>query len=114
MGNHVVTKIYLSGPISLDGRATDEQIGGFLRSFAVHCAALRNMGLHVINPCELSKQETWEDYMRLNIPSVCESNIVAVLPRWQESRGSRLEVFIALELKIPVVKVEELYDQEAS
>lgn len=70
------------------------------------------MGFHVINPCELDRQDSWEDYMKLNIPSVCESDCVAVLPQWEQSRGSRLEVFIALELGIPVVKIEELYDRD--
>lgn len=114
MGNHVVTKIYLSGPISLDGRATPAQTSTYLGRFATACAKLRNMGFTVMNPCELSKQSSWEAYMRLNIPDVCEAHVIAVLPEWQKSRGSRLEVFLAHELQIPVVKVEDLYAKSES
>lgn len=109
LGNHVVSTIYLSGPISLDGRASEEQIQKYLSVFAHACAYLRNLGFHVINPCELDRQDSWEAYMKLNIPSVCESHVVATLPEWERSRGSRLEVFIARELGIPVVKYEELH-----
>lgn len=112
MGNHIVTRIYIAGPISLGGQATEEEIAGFMRQFSHHCAALRNMGFKVLNPCELSKRDSWELYMRATIPMVCESDCVAVLPQWERSRGSRLEVFIAGEVGIPVVKVEELYDSE--
>jgi hypothetical protein len=83
-----------------------------MRQFSHHCAALRNRGFRVLNPCELTKQVSWEAYMRLTLPMVCESDCVAVLPQWEKSRGSRLEAFIALELGIPVIKVEELYDDE--
>jgi len=110
LDRQLVTVIYLSGPISLDGRASQDQVDKYIRQFSHHCAALRNLGFKVINPCELSRKESWEEYMKCNIPSVCESHCVAVLPEWERSRGSRLEVFIALELGIPVVKVEELYD----
>jgi len=108
----VVSKIYLAGPISLDGRATESEQATFMRQFSHHCAALRNKGFVVLNPCELSPQETWEEYMRLTIPMVCEAHAVAVLPQWRRSRGSRLEVFIALEIGKPVIEVEELYDND--
>jgi hypothetical protein len=36
-------------------------------------------------------------YMERDLPLVCKSNAVAVLQGWQESRGARLEVRVALE-----------------
>jgi hypothetical protein len=108
LANHVVTKVYLAGPISLGGIATEEQIASFMRTFSYNCAALRNLGFDVLNPCELTKRDSWEEYMKATLPMVCESNVVAIQHQWERSRGSRLEVFIALELGIPVMKVEEL------
>lgn len=107
------TTIYLSGPISLDGKATSEQIYKFMGIFAFHANSLRTIGFNIIDPCDLDKQNCWEDYMKLNLQSVCKSDLVAVLPRWQESRGARLEVFIARELGIPVEEVDSLYPTEA-
>lgn len=114
VGSHIVTTVYLAGPVSLGGQATEDEISKFIRQFSHHCAALRNLGFKVLNPCELSKRDSWELYMRATIPMVCEADCVAVLPQWERSRGSRLETFIALELGIPVIKVEELYDNERS
>lgn len=100
--------IYLSGPISLGGSLQPNETQAFVDAFAAHAAALRDRGAKVINPCECEPQESWEAYMRLGIASVCVSDYVAVLPRWLESRGALLEVFVARQLGIPVVAVEEL------
>lgn len=100
--------VYLSGPISLNGKASQQAMGEAIGRFAHYAEMLRADGYEVVNPCEIDAQESWEAYMRAHIPSVCRASKVAVLPDWQLSRGSTLEVFVATQLGIEVVPVEEL------
>lgn len=88
-------KLYLSGKMSGlvdDGKA----------AFDYEAARLRSLGFEVWNPAEQEKQPSWEHYMRVDIAALCQCDGVAVLNNWQDSRGARLEVFIATELGIPV------------
>jgi hypothetical protein len=101
-------RVYLSGPISLGGRSSPAERAAFEAVFAAHAAALRARGIEVIDPCDCPPQDSWEGYMRHGIASVCVSDYVAVLPRWLESRGAVLEAFVAQQLGIPVVPVEDV------
>jgi len=103
-----VSTIYLSGPISLGGKAIDEEIRRFSAVFAEHAARLRAAGHNVLNPCEVPPEPSWEAYMRHGMRAVAAADLVAVLPRWEESRGARLEVFVARELRIPVLYVGDV------
>jgi hypothetical protein len=98
--------VYLSGPISLGGTSNAEEIARFLAVFTEHEARLAALGYDVINPCDCAPQPSWEDYMRLGLAAVCRADVVAVLPRWLESRGAVLEAYVARQLAIPVVPVE--------
>jgi hypothetical protein len=100
--------IYLSGPISLGGSLTEEEQAAFVASFAHEAERLAAVGYLVKNPCGFPRCESWEDYMRYGIEAVTEADIVGVLPRWDESRGATLEVFVATQLKIPVRRVEDI------
>lgn len=100
--------VYLSGPISLGGTCSDEQIAGFTAQFAKAEKRARSLGWSVINPCNLAPEESWEDYMRHGMRAVADCDCVAVLPRWSESRGSALEVFVATQLRIPIIAISEL------
>ena len=104
----VPTVVYLSGPISLGGACNATEIAAFSAVFADHALRLRAIGYEVINPCSVVPQPDWERYMRLGIAGVCRADLVAVLPRWVESRGAMLEVFVARQLAIPVVAVEDV------
>jgi hypothetical protein len=99
--------VYLSGPISLNGKASQQAMSEAIGRFAHWAEALRTDGYEVVNPCECDAQESWEAYMKVHLPSVCRASRVAVLPDWQLSRGSTLEVFVATQLGIPVVPVED-------
>lgn len=103
-----MTVVYLSGPISLGGACTDAQIAAFTDRFTVEAKRLREAGYSVINPCECPPEATWEAYMRHGMRAVADCEVVGVLPRWTESRGAMLEVFVARQLGIPVVPSEEL------
>lgn len=104
----VPTIVYIAGPISLGGSCSDDEIAAFSEVFYTEEKRLRAAGYEVLNPCRVKPQESWEGYMRHGLTSVCRSDLVAVLPRWIESRGAMLEVFVARQLSIPVVPVENV------
>ncbi|MGD9678409.1 MAG: DUF4406 domain-containing protein [Vulcanibacillus sp.] len=89
--------IYLSGPMT------------GLPNFNFHefnrmANCLRRIGLDVINPAEIvSKDKSWEDFMRTDIKELMRADKVAVLTGWQNSMGSRLEVAIAAALNMEVI-----------
>jgi len=98
--------IYLSGPISLGGKAGERTRKVFTNRFKKATKRLRESGFTVIDPTECPPEKTWENYMRHGMRAVADADIVLVLPQWEQSRGSRLEVFVARELGIPVEPVE--------
>lgn len=100
--------VYLSGPISLGGKIGDQQQVKFVAVFTREAARLRQWGYEVINPCELPTEHSWEAYMRHGMRAVANCDMIGVLPRWVESRGAMLEVFVATQLGIPVYPVEEI------
>lgn len=48
----------------------------------------------------------WEDCLRYDLEALVKSHNVIVLPGWQDSPGARLEVYVANQLKIPVVNTD--------
>lgn len=96
-------RVYLSGPISLGGKLSDGEMSAFVDAFRQETTRLRALRYKVTNPCELAKEDTWEDYMRHGMRAVADADVVLTLPRWLESRGAMLEVFVATQLKIPVI-----------
>ena len=60
----------------------------------------------VINPAENfeGRQDLpWQTYLREAITQVCQSDVVVVLDGWEESKGARLEVEVALALGLEVL-----------
>lgn len=80
---------------------------------AFHEAArrIRAEGHEVHNPAESFDGATdlpRETYMRFDIGLILDSDAVAVLPRWQRSKGARLEVAVAVAIGIPVLWASDL------
>lgn len=94
--------IYLSGPMSgIDGYNFP----------AFHAAAekLRKLGHAVINPAEIKpSSKKWVECMRADIKAMLQANTVAVLPGWEESKGAKIEVFLALQLGMEIVDAKTL------
>ena len=88
-------------------------------------ANLREQGWDVWSPAEREEQSGFNPktdeaqstayYMRQDLPAVCESDAVIVLPGWEESVGARLEVHTAHECDIPVYRYDtgELVERDA-
>jgi len=85
-------------------------------AFHAEAKRLRAQGHEVWNPAE--QAETQDDfnpktdeakshahYMARNLPAVCNADAVVVLPGWRNSRGARLEVYVAGALGVGVFSV---------
>lgn len=87
-------------------------------AFHAAAAVLREQGYEVFSPAERDLEEGFDPtkdeaqpmayYMKFDLPAVCESDMVVVLPGWRESTGARLETHVAYACGIPVVQYPDL------
>lgn len=104
-------KLYLAGPMS---GLPDWNFPVFNEL----ASKLRDLGHVVFNPAENVREDNHKGrayYMKKDIHAIIGSTVyskptdaVAVLRNWESSRGTRLEVEIALQLDIPVLWADEL------
>lgn len=91
--------IYISGPIS-------GLLNGNRPAFAAMAARLRADGHTVVNPHELFREVdqplTWEEYMRDDLAALLTCTHLVMLPGWEQSRGARLEKYVAEHLGMSV------------
>jgi len=90
-------RIYIAGPMT---GLPEFNYPAFNRA----AAALRAQGHHVENPAENPAPAcgSWAGYMRLALPQLCTCDAVHRLPGWKQSRGARLESFVARVLGLEV------------
>lgn len=101
-------KIYLCGPITLGGRASELEIRFYKARFSRESDRLIQSGHEILNPIDIENtDDTWEEAMKETVTLLCNSELVLVLPGHERSKGSALEILIAHLLGIPVKKVEE-------
>lgn len=97
-------KLYLAGPMS---DLPEYNYPAFFDA----ADQLREVGYLVSNPAELhSLDEPLPDYSTMlagALKASLDCDGVAVLPGWGDSRGARLEVYVALYLNRPVHIVRE-------
>lgn len=92
------SRIYLAGPMS---GYPEHNFPAFNEAARV----LRERGHSVFNPAENVEGRTGEPrsfYMRLDIPALLACDAVVLLPGWRNSRGANLEVWMALDLDMPI------------
>ena len=103
-----MTLIYLSGPMTNYPEFN-------YPAFNAKAAELRAFGYDVINPAESLSGEThhsYPDYLRRDIESVLECDLVVLLDGWEKSAGSHLEVAVAVGVGIPVALADDMIDDE--
>lgn len=94
-------KLYVAGPMT---GYPDHNLPEFARV----TSELKSVGYDVVNPGERGALDgwSWSDYLRADIPLLLACDAVAVLPGWENSKGARLEVTIAMDLEMPVHLVD--------
>jgi hypothetical protein len=101
--------LYIAGPMT--GRADFN-----FPAFCEAAAQLRAAGYEVVNPAESVDNTAlpWEYHMRRDIRSLMDCDAVALLPGWGESRGARLEKWVATEIGMPWGTVAHWLECESS
>jgi hypothetical protein len=97
-----VTKLYLSGPMT---GIPYKNFPAFIKA----SQTLRKAGYKVVSPHELETKDvqcTWENCMRRDIKAEMDCTAIATLPKWKNSRGASVEVYIGKALGYPVHTVE--------
>lgn len=93
-------KIYIAGPIT--GREKDAETQ-FLQTADQLSDAFPDA--QIINPMALPHKhdKSWLSYMQECIPHLMKATHIYLLPGWQESKGTTLEVLIAINTGITLV-----------
>ena len=96
--------IYISGKIT----GTDDYEDRFLK--AEH--KLKTRGFNVLNPVRTGrwlerylapKIPTWVEYMKQDIKAMMSADCIYMLKGYRESKGARLELFLAKILKYEII-----------
>lgn len=92
-------KIYISGPIS--GLPLEPCI---LRFTAAELK-MRKSGFETVNPFVINKSRnrTWREYMVNDIKHLMHCDAIYMLDGWKNSKGARIEHFIATEMGIKII-----------
>lgn len=96
-------KIYIAGKIS------DLSYSDAVAKFAKAAEILKRLGHDPVNPMEVNgldgsgKEYPWVEYMKRDIPVLLGCDAIYLLPDWNDSKGARLERYIAEELKMLVI-----------
>jgi hypothetical protein len=96
-------RVYVAGPIT--GRE-----GYNAEAFALASELLQDAGYDPVNPHTICAHQDREFsyYMAKLLKEVCLSDIVALLPGWEDSKGAKLEAYVAIECGIPVKPIKDL------
>ncbi len=94
----VSQRLYLAGPMSGIPQHNYPLFNRVARM-------LREQGHEVFNPAEnkdAGARRSRAYYMRLDIPALLACDAIVVLPDWEGSRGANLEMWIAIDLEMPI------------
>jgi hypothetical protein len=91
--------IYISGAIT-------GQPDGNKRLFNYAEAQIVAAGHKAINPHKVCEGITgeWSDYMRACIKALMDADAILLLPEWENSRGAKIEMMLAVNLGLHTFK----------
>lgn len=105
---------YLCGPITQAIMAGEDPS----ELFSNYEDDLTNRGYQVINPLEMDSQlenpcwagdegrytPSWTLALRRDVSMIAsKADVLAVMPGWEDSKGCKLEIFVAVSLGIPCI-----------
>lgn len=92
-------KIYISGKIS----GTD--LTETHARFAAVAKAMKRIGVEPVNPFEngLSENDSWKAHMLKDIADLLHCNAIYMLQGWKDSKGARIEHYIATKIGMPIM-----------
>ncbi len=94
---------FISGPIT-------NRIDTYQYAFADAQMVLEFLGYKVLNPAWLPKGLKIEDYVKIDNAMLECSDVIVLLPGWENSEGSRKEVELAKSLGIQIIAYEVVKD----
>ena len=99
-----MTRIYISGPMT--GLPDNN-----FPSFHSAAAALRACGYEVVNPAEIDPGVSADIVGKR---ALCDCDVLALLPGWQDSDGANLELHLAHRLGLSIGTVQEFIERHAT
>ena len=92
-------KIYISGKI------TGTDLTETRKRFAAVAEATKRLGYEPVNPLEngLSEHDSWEAHMLKDIAELLQCKASYMLQGWQESKGARIEHYIATKIRMSIM-----------
>ena len=96
-------RVYLSGPMT--------GIAEFnYPAFMAAEAELRRIGYDVVNPANVKPDgvPSWVNYLRADLRAMLTCDAIALMPGWENSKGARMELFVASGVEMKVLFVADL------
>lgn len=93
-------KVYIAGPITGNPNYKQE--------FKMAEEILKEKGAIVMNPSVLSEGFTWDEYMPITLAMLSVCDTIALLPGWENSRGSTIEYRTALSTGKTIIEFTSL------
>lgn len=72
---------------------------------------MKRLGYEPVNPLDngLSEHDNWEVHIVKDIATLLQCKAIYMLQDWQDSKGARIEYYIATQIGIPIMyEIEKL------
>lgn len=103
--------LYIAGPVTNGGLTSHE---GAVERFRQGTMEVVTMGYVPVSPIEIAAaaglvegQSHWREFMKINIPAMMACDGIYCLRGWENSRGARIEQFIANALDMLILYQRE-------
>lgn len=97
-------KVYLAGKVTNGDTAPQSAYEATYEKFCYYEKLVQSAGFEVVNPVKLvSGHADWSYAMKVCIKNMMECDAIFLLPDYKDSKGARLEYFIANELRYELI-----------